>query len=88
MLHEVAQRYKHIVTIEDGCIQGGMGSAVLEFFADHQYQLNVTRLGIPDEFVEHGEQPELWAMCGYDTNAIIEAVKKIAVRRTTKVMAS
>ena len=88
LLHEVAKRYQHIITIEDGCLQGGMGSAILEFFADHNYQLNVVRLGIPDEVIEHGEQHELWAMCGYDTNAIIGAVKKIAVSRTTKVMAS
>ncbi|MGF1923964.1 MAG: 1-deoxy-D-xylulose-5-phosphate synthase [Bacteroidia bacterium] len=88
LLHEVGSRYKNIITIEDGCLQGGMGSAVLEFFADHQYQLNVVRLGIPDEVIEHGEQPELWAACGYDTNAIIAAVKKMAVSRTTKVMAS
>ncbi len=88
LLHEVAKRYKHVITIEDGCLQGGMGSAVLEFFADNNYQLNVIRLGIPDEFIEHGEQPELWDLCGYDVKAIIAAVKKIAVSRTTKVMAS
>lgn len=87
LLHEVFSRFKNIITVEDGCVQGGMGSAVLEFMADHQYQANIVRLGIPDEFIEHGEQPELWALCGYDTNAIIEAVKKIAVGRTTKTMA-
>ncbi|TCC94227.1 1-deoxy-D-xylulose-5-phosphate synthase [Pedobacter frigiditerrae] len=88
MLHEVFNRYKNIITIEDGCLQGGMGSAIIEFMADHNYQANVVRLGIPDEFIEHGEQPELWAICGYDTNAIISAVKKLAVSRTTKTMAS
>ena len=88
MLHEVFTRYNNVITIEDGCIQGGMGSAILEFMADHNYKANVTRLGIPDEFIEHGEQPELWALCGYDTQAIIEAVKKMAVSRTTKTIAS
>lgn len=88
LLHEVCKRYRHIVTVEDGCLQGGMGSAVLEFMADHQYPLNVVRLGIPDEVIEHGEQPELWALCGYDTNAIVETVKKLVVSRTTDILAS
>ena len=88
LLHEVFSRFKNIVTVEDGCVQGGMGSAVLEFMADHQYQANVVRLGIPDEFIEHGEQAELWEICGYDTAAIAAAVKKMAVVRTTKTIAS
>ncbi len=88
LLHEVFTRFKNVITVEDGCLQGGMGSAVLEFMADNGYKSNVVRLGIPDEIVEHGEQPELWALCGYDTAAIIQAVKKIAVSRTTKIMAS
>jgi 1-deoxy-D-xylulose-5-phosphate synthase len=88
MLHDVFKRYQNIITIEDGCLQGGMGSAVLEFMADHNYKCNVVRLGIPDEFVEHDEQPELWAACGYDTDALIAAVKKFAVSRTTKTIAS
>ncbi|SOD20350.1 1-deoxy-D-xylulose-5-phosphate synthase [Pedobacter xixiisoli] len=88
LLHDVFTRFKNIITVEDGCLQGGMGSAVLEFMADNGYKCNVTRLGIPDEIVEHGEQPELWALCGYDTAAIIQAAKKIAVSRTTKIMAS
>ena len=88
MLHEVFKRYTHVITIEDGCVQGGMGSAILEFMADHNYKANVVRLGIPDEVIEHGEQPELWAACQYDTIAIINTVKKLAVSRTTKTMAS
>ncbi len=88
MLHEVFKRFKNVITVEDGCIPGGMGSAVLEFMADHGYQANVLRLGIPDEVVEHGEQAELWSICGYDAAAIIAAVKKIAVTRTTSSIAS
>ncbi|WP_324367118.1 1-deoxy-D-xylulose-5-phosphate synthase [Pedobacter sp.] len=88
LLHDVFTRYKYIITVEDGCLQGGVGSAVLEFMADHKYNAQVIRLGIPDEFIEHGEQPELWALCGYDTVSIISAVKKIAIGRTTKIMAS
>ncbi|RZL19662.1 MAG: 1-deoxy-D-xylulose-5-phosphate synthase, partial [Pedobacter sp.] len=88
MLHEVCKRYKHIITVEDGCIQGGMGSAVLEFMADNNYHSTVVRLGIPDLFIEHGEQPELWAECGYDKASIIKEVKKIAVSRKTDTIAS
>jgi 1-deoxy-D-xylulose-5-phosphate synthase len=88
MLHDVFKRYQNVITIEDGCLQGGMGSAILEFMADHNYKANVVRLGIPDEVIEHGEQPELWAACGYDTNAILETVKKMAQSRTTKTLAS
>ncbi|MBB2145888.1 1-deoxy-D-xylulose-5-phosphate synthase [Pedobacter sp. LMG 31464] len=88
LLHDVFKRYTNIITIEDGCLQGGMGSAILEFMADHNYKANVVRLGIPDEFIEHGEQPELWAICGYDKKSIVNAVKKMAISRTTKTMAS
>ncbi|MNH36944.1 1-deoxy-D-xylulose-5-phosphate synthase [compost metagenome] len=88
MLHDVFKRYKYVVTVEDGCLQGGMGSAVIEFMADHNYNSQVIRLGIPDEFIEHGEQSELWALCGYDTNAIIKTVKKITVGRKTATIAS
>ncbi|MEJ6982531.1 1-deoxy-D-xylulose-5-phosphate synthase [Pedobacter sp. P351] len=88
LLHEVFTNFKKVITIEDGCLQGGLGSAVLEFMADNQYNSTVVRLGIPDEVIEHGEQPELWAECGYDAAAIIKAVKKMAVLRTTKSIAS
>lgn len=80
MLHEVLSKYKKIITVEDGCIQGGVGSAVLEFMADHNYSAQVKRLGIPDEYIEHGEQSELWAECGYDESAIKNAVIKMSTR--------
>lgn len=88
LLHEVFTRYQNVVTVEDGCLQGGMGSAVLEFMADHKYNSNVVRLGIPDEFVEHGEQTELWAICHYDKAAIVDAVREFAVSRKTETIAS
>ena len=88
LLHDVFKRYQKVVTVEDGCLQGGMGSAVLEFMADHNYNAQVIRLGIPDEVIEHGEQSELWALCGYDTAAIISTIKSIAVGRTTATVAS
>ncbi len=88
LLHEVFKNYEKVITVEDGCIQGGMGSAVLEFMADHGYAAQVIRLGIPDAYVEHGEQPELWAECGYDAASIVKKIRKLATARTTKTIAS
>jgi 1-deoxy-D-xylulose-5-phosphate synthase len=70
LLHEVFSKYKKVITIEDGCVQGGFGSAVLEFMADHRYTAEVKRLGIPDEVIEHGEQIELHHECGFDPENI------------------
>ena len=64
LLHEVFGKFKKIITVENGCIQGGMGSAVLEFMADNNYQAEIKRLGVPDEFIEHGTQAELYDECG------------------------
>ena len=77
MLREVFENYSHIITVEDGCLQGGVGSAVLEFMADHQLNAIVKRLGIPDQYIEHGEQPELWKECGFDAEAIAAAVREV-----------
>ena len=77
MLREVFENYTHIITVEDGCLQGGVGSAVLEFMADHQLNAIVKRLGIPDQYIEHGEQPELWKECGFDADAIAAAVREV-----------
>jgi 1-deoxy-D-xylulose-5-phosphate synthase len=77
LLHEVFSKYKKIITVEDGCIQGGFGSAVAEFMLDHQYAAAMIRLGIPDTFIEHGEQKELYAECHFDTDAIKKAVLKL-----------
>jgi len=88
LLSEVFNKFDKIVTVEDGCIQGGMGSAVLEFMADKGYSSRVIRLGIPDDIIEHGDQPELWAECGYDATAIAEAVRMVAVNRVTNTLAS
>jgi 1-deoxy-D-xylulose-5-phosphate synthase len=70
LLHEIFSKFDKVVTVEDGCIQGGFGSAVLEFMADHQYSAKVVRLGMPDRVVEHGSQQELWAECNYDAQSI------------------
>lgn len=87
MLHEVFENYNNIITVEDGSLQGGIGSAVLEFMADNQYNAHLVRLGIPDHFIEHGEQPQLWDECGYDKAGIVRAVKKLGVKRTTNSLA-
>jgi len=74
VLHSVMKRFKKIITVEDGMIKGGFGSAVLEFANDHGYPVEVIRLGIPDYFVEHGSQQELWHECGYDAAGIEQAI--------------
>ena len=81
LLHEVFSKFKKVITVEDGCLQGGMGSAVLEFMADNNYASTVVRLGIPDTLIEHGEQPELWAECGYDAASIAEKIRSMATSR-------
>ena len=88
LLHDVFSKFSKVITVEDGCIEGGMGSAVLEFMADNNYQSQVIRMGIPDRYIEHGEQPELWAEAGYDANAIIEKVKSVVEKRNTHTIAS
>ncbi len=87
LLHEVFGKFKHVVTVEDGSIMGGMGSAVLEFMADHGYQAQVRRLGIPDRWIEHGTQAELYTECGYDDKALVAAVKElVSVKQGTSRM--
>lgn len=74
LLHEVFSKFNKVITVEDGCIMGGMGSAILEFMVDNHYTAQVKRLGIPDSVIEHGEQKELYAECNYDNKAIVDAV--------------
>jgi 1-deoxy-D-xylulose-5-phosphate synthase len=77
ILHTVFKKFKHIVTVEDGTIVGGLGSAVLEFMSNHQYQSFVARLGIPDRFIEHGKVEELQHECGYDADGIYKTIHRI-----------
>lgn len=74
LLHEVFSTYKKIITLEDGCVQGGFGTAVLEFMADHHYSAEVRRLGIPDRVIEHGEQLELHRESGFDPASLEKCV--------------
>ncbi len=84
LLHEIFTHHTKVITVEDGCIQGGFGSAVIEFMADNGYSAQVKRLGIPDRYIEHGTQPELWKECGYDEEGIyneaFSLVKAFALR--------
>jgi 1-deoxy-D-xylulose-5-phosphate synthase len=73
MLHEIFSSYDRVITLEDGCLQGGFGSAVVEFMIDNGYTSHVKRLGIPDTIVEHGEPQELYQECGLDVKGIAGA---------------
>ena len=80
-LHGIFRHFKNIITVEDGAVNGGFGSAILEFMADNGYQAHVKRLGVPDEFIDHGTQAELYRQCGYDADGIYKAVKAMVVPR-------
>jgi len=80
-LHGIFRHFKNVVVIEDGVLAGGFGSAVLEFMADNGYQANVKRLGVPDAFIEHGSQSELYKECGYDADSIYQAIKTFVGQR-------
>jgi 1-deoxy-D-xylulose-5-phosphate synthase len=77
LLHEIFSKFSKVLTVEDGCLMGGFGSAVLEFMVDQKYQAEVIRLGIPDEYIHHGTQEELWADCGFDAQSIIQTISTI-----------
>jgi 1-deoxy-D-xylulose-5-phosphate synthase len=77
MLHEIFTRYENVITIEDGCLTGGFGSAITEFMADNGYKCTIVRLGIPDRFVDHGTQAELYHECSYDKTAVIKTAHKL-----------
>ena len=74
LLHEIAKKYKRIVTIEEGCINGGFGSAILEFMADNGYSPRIKRMGIPDKFIPQGSVKELHALCGIDEENIYSTI--------------
>ena len=84
LLHKILKKYKFILTVEDGCVMGGFGSAVLEFMAENNYTNSVQRLGIPDRIVEHGSQDELYRECYYDDEAIYQFCNKMLDHQGTK----
>lgn len=82
LLHEICTKFDKIITVEDGCLQGGFGSAVIEFIADNGYQIQVKRLGIPDQYIEHGSQKELYIECGYDTESIVKTTREMIGKKS------
>jgi len=81
ILHEVFSKFSKVITVEDGCIIGGMGSAVVEFMAENGYAAQVKRLGIPDQFIEHGDQLQLYDECGFGEEGIFNtALEMVALK--------
>ena len=83
LLHSILKRYRHIITVEDGALQGGFGSAVLEFMADNGYTNSITRLGAPDRFIEHGTVQQLHKDCGIDPESLFQTALKAAMEQPT-----
>lgn len=77
LLHEIGKRFDRIITIENGTIIGGFGSAILEFFCESGCMSTVRRLGIPDQFIEHGSLKDLQHLCGFDAEGIEKAIRDI-----------
>ncbi|RYD79829.1 MAG: 1-deoxy-D-xylulose-5-phosphate synthase [Sphingobacteriales bacterium] len=77
LLHEVFSKFDKIITVEDGCLMGGFGSAILEWAGDKGYKATVKRLGIPDEYIEHGEPIDQYRECGFHPEGIVKAVEQM-----------
>lgn len=78
ILAYVGQHFNTVITVEDGCLPGGFGSAVIEWLNDNGYNTKVVRLGIPDQFIEHGTQTQLYTYCQFDIENIYQTAKKYA----------
>ncbi len=87
MLHEVFRKFSKIITVEDGTVKGGFGSAILEFMAEHKYSAQVRIMGIPDKIIEHGTPKELYDEIGIDANHITEAIRDMAKIEVNKLIA-
>lgn len=86
MLHEVFSKYERVLTVEDGTVVGGFGSAILEFMQQNNYSATVKMLGIPDRYVEHGSLKELHRECGYDAQGIAETVREMMKDKVSVLM--
>jgi len=75
LLHEVGKRFSRVITVENGVIQGGLGTAVMEFMSSNGYTPQVQRIGVGDTFIEHGSIPELYKLCGMDAGSIAEKIR-------------
>ena len=76
ILREVGENFKYVVTLEDGCVNGGLGSAVVEYMAENGYTPAIKVMGIPDKFIEHGTPEELYRVCGMDKDSVLNAILK------------
>ena len=85
MLHEIGRKFKKVITIEDGVRNGGMGSAVMEWMNDHGYQPETHRLGLPDNFVEHGTVAQLQAIVGIDKESIKKVVSQMLTAKSEEI---
>jgi 1-deoxy-D-xylulose-5-phosphate synthase len=83
LLHTILKQYRHIITVEDGVLQGGFGSAVLEFMADNGYTNRITRLGAPDKFIEHGTVQQLHKDCGIDPESLFQTALRATMELPT-----
>jgi len=81
VLHTVFKNFSNIITVEDGAIIGGLGTAVKEFKNEHHYEANVVSLGVPDKFIEQGKLQELYKLCGFDAESIFKTMKAIVLER-------
>lgn len=75
LLHDIGKRFAHIITVENGTVIGGLGTAVAEFMCEHGYTPRIRRIGIPDAFIEHGSIPELFRQCGMDSESILQTLR-------------
>ena len=80
LLHNIGKRFAHIITVENGTVIGGLGTAVAEFMCEHGYTPRIKRIGIPDAFIEHGSIPELFQQCGMDAESILKAIRQSGKR--------
>ena len=76
ILREVGEKFKYVVTLEDGCVSGGLGSAVVEYMAENGYNPTIRVMGIPDKFIEHGTPEELYRVCGMDKESVLRTILK------------
>ena len=76
ILRQVGEKFKYVVTLEDGCVSGGLGSAVVEYMSENGYNPTIKVMGIPDKFIEHGTPEELYRVCGMDKDSVLNAILK------------
>ena len=81
MLHEVFANYNKIITVEDGTVVGGFGSAILEFMNEHHYKADIKIMGIPDRLVEHGSPKQLYNEIGIDANGIATILREMSIAK-------